>query len=161
MVVTFDELADIRARHAGQTIVLASGVFDLLHVGHVAYLQSMKQHGDVAVAMVKSDQRIRTHKHPDRPIIPEADRVRMVDAVKGVDYAFIGPYDHIGAGVEDTDGTYEQVFAALQPDVFYSTNEDWKKLEALGVKLVLAPRLAVGSLNSTTDIIHRVKMARI
>jgi len=159
VIISSDQLAEIRDRQAGQTIVLASGVFDLLHVGHVAYLQSMKQYGDIAVVMVKSDRRIKTHKHPDRPIIPEADRARMVDAVKGVDYVFVGPYDPNTAHIVDT--TYEQVFAELRPDVFYSTNEDWKKLETLGVKVVMAPRFNDGAFASTTDIIRRIKETNI
>jgi bifunctional ADP-heptose synthase (sugar kinase/adenylyltransferase) len=119
----------------------------------------MKQYGNVSVVMVKSDRRIKTHKHPDRPIIPEADRARMVDAIKGVDYVFVGPFDP--GAVSAVDSTYEQVFTALQPDVFYTTNDDWQKLESLGVKVVMAPRHQDGAFASTTDIIRRVKETNI
>jgi cytidyltransferase-like protein len=92
MVIDFKDLPKIRKQHMNKKIVLASGVFDLLHNGHLEYLRGLKQFGDVIVVLVKSDERVRRGKGPLRPIIPEEDRVRMVSAIKGVDYAFIGPH---------------------------------------------------------------------
>ena len=101
MVIQHNELKNLREQNQGKRIVLGSGVFDLLHYGHVSYLQALKNYGDIVVVMVKGDERVRLNKHPSRPIIPEYDRVRMVEAIKGVDYAFIGPYDPTAKGQID------------------------------------------------------------
>lgn len=156
MIIVFNELAALRKKHKNKTIVLGSGVFDLLHRGHVAYLQSLHHYGDVVVVMVKSDARVRLGKGPARPILPETDRVAMVDAVKGVDFAFIGPhYDFTKTAI---DPMYSAVLTSLQPDVFYSTNHVWQKLEQLGqTRVVIGERSNNGALWSTTSIIEHIK----
>lgn len=117
MILSFDQLADFRKQHKDETIVLGSGVFDLLHYGHVQYLQGLRQYGDIVVAMVKSDARVRIGKGSTRPILPEDDRVAMVDAVKGVDVAFVAPHFSFDKSAT-VDPTYKAVLDALQPDVF-------------------------------------------
>src|SRR5208282_250600 len=91
MIITFDELASARQRHSNQKLVLTSGTFDLFHVGHLNYLEKVKQYGDVLVIMLSGDNRIRSRKGPKRPIIPENDRARILDALKVVNYVFIDP----------------------------------------------------------------------
>jgi len=156
MIIAFDKLETLREKYKGKTIVLGSGVFDLLHYGHVSYLRQLKEYGDIVVVMTKSDLRIKTHKSPLRPIIPEQDRAKMVDALKGVDYVFIGPYK------PDTnaqlDQTYEAAFAALHPDVFVTTNDEWKKLKAITqARIVTLPRTGQAAHGSTTAIIEHIK----
>jgi rfaE bifunctional protein nucleotidyltransferase chain/domain len=87
-VVDQAELARLVARDkaAGRTVVFANGAFDLLHVGHVRYLQGAADEGDVLVVAVNSDASVRRLKGPGRPIVPLADRVEMVAALEGVDY---------------------------------------------------------------------------
>lgn len=155
MITSYENLPNIRKKFQNKKIVLGSGVFDLLHIGHVKYLQNLKKYGDIVVVLVKSDERVRKNKDPRRPIIPEGERVELVAALSGVDFAFIGPWDQkIKAKV---DQTYEAVFSALKPDVFVTSNPTWRVLGKLGnIKVVIEPRMENGIYLSTTDIINSI-----
>jgi len=72
-------------RAAGRTIVFANGAFDILHVGHVRYLQGAAAEGDILVVGVNSDESIRKYKSPDRPLQPLAERMELVAAFRCVD----------------------------------------------------------------------------
>jgi rfaE bifunctional protein nucleotidyltransferase chain/domain len=65
---------------------LANGLFDLLHVGHVRYLEAAKREGDILVVAINSDASARALKGPQRPIVPEAERAELVAALACVDY---------------------------------------------------------------------------
>ena len=77
------------ARRAGRTVAFANGVFDLLHVGHVRYLQAAAREADVLVVAVNDDASVRALKGPGRPMLPAADRAELVAALRGVDYVVI------------------------------------------------------------------------
>ncbi|RMG20465.1 MAG: D-glycero-beta-D-manno-heptose 1-phosphate adenylyltransferase [Deltaproteobacteria bacterium] len=77
------------ARAGGATIVLANGAFDLLHVGHLRYLEGAKAEGDVLVVAVNSDASVRAAKGPSRPIVPEAERAELVAGLACVDHVLI------------------------------------------------------------------------
>ncbi|MFI5006873.1 MAG: adenylyltransferase/cytidyltransferase family protein, partial [Solirubrobacterales bacterium] len=77
------------ARAGGRTIALANGVFDLLHVGHVRYLQGAKAEADVLVVGVNADASVRRLKGPDRPILPAEDRALLVAAQRAVDHVTV------------------------------------------------------------------------
>ena len=71
----------VEALHkAGKTIVFANGAFDVIHVGHVRYLQGAAAEGDVLVVAVNSDESVRRYKDPGRPLQPLADRMEIVAA---------------------------------------------------------------------------------
>lgn len=72
-------------RAAGQTVALANGVFDLLHVGHLRYLEGARRLADRLVVAVNSDASTRAHKGPGRPVIPEGERAELVAALRCVD----------------------------------------------------------------------------
>ena len=76
-------------RARGQTIVLANGAFDLLHVGHVRYLEGAKAAGDVLVVAVNSDASVRAAKGPGRPVVPQAERAELVAALGCVDHVLV------------------------------------------------------------------------
>ena len=76
-------------RRAGRRIVFANGVFDLLHVGHVRYLQAARAEGDVLVVGVNSDRSTRTLKGEGRPILTEQARAALVAALAAVDYVIL------------------------------------------------------------------------
>ena len=69
-----------RLRTAGQTIVFTNGVFDLLHVGHLRYLQQARALGDALLVGVNSDRSVRANKGPDRPITAEHERAEILEA---------------------------------------------------------------------------------
>ena len=76
-------------RRAGRKVVFANGVFDLLHVGHVRYLQAAREEGDLLVVGLNSDASTRTLKGPGRPILTERARASLVAAVAAVDYVVV------------------------------------------------------------------------
>lgn len=80
-----------RNRERGLTHALANGCFDLLHVGHVRYLEAARREADRLIVAVNDDQSMRGLKGPNRPILAEADRAELVAALRAVDYVVIFP----------------------------------------------------------------------
>lgn len=72
------------ARAGGKSIAIANGVFDLLHVGHVRYLQEAARVADLLVVAVNSDSSVRTIKGEGRPLVPEGERAELIAALRGV-----------------------------------------------------------------------------
>jgi D-glycero-beta-D-manno-heptose 1-phosphate adenylyltransferase len=103
--------AELRA--AGKTVVFTNGCFDLLHRGHVDYLQRARALGDALVVGLNGDASVRQLKGPGRPIMPEADRAAMLTALRAVD-----------AVVIFHEPTAEALAAAIQPAI-YVKGGDW------------------------------------
>jgi rfaE bifunctional protein nucleotidyltransferase chain/domain len=80
-----------RDRADGLTHAFANGVFDLLHVGHIRYLQAAATQADRLIVAVNDDESVRALKGPTRPILAAADRAELVAALRGVDYVVIFP----------------------------------------------------------------------
>jgi len=95
-----------RDRAAGKTIAFANGCFDLLHVGHVRYLQGAAAEADRLVVAINDDESERKLKGPGRPMLTASDRAELVDALRGVEYVVI-------FGEE----TVERLLKLLKPDV--------------------------------------------
>jgi len=97
-VLTRSELADRVAadRAAGRTIAFANGAFDLLHVGHVRYLQAAAAEGDRLIVALNDDDSVERLKGEGRPILAAADRAELVAALRGVDYVVIFPEPTVG-----------------------------------------------------------------
>ncbi len=107
-VLTEDELREAVAadKAAGRTVAFANGCFDLLHVGHVRYLQGSAAEADRLVVAVNSDSSVRGLKGPNRPILPEQDRAELVAALRGVSYVVLF-----------SDPNVERLLRLLEPDV--------------------------------------------
>jgi len=107
-VVSRDELARRLAaeRAAGRTIAFANGCFDLLHVGHVRYLESAAREADILVVAINEDESVRRLKGEGRPILTAADRAELVAALRCVDYVVIFAEPTVGP-----------LLTALRPDV--------------------------------------------
>ena len=90
-IVTLERLQEIVAadRAAGRTIALANGVFDLLHVGHIRYLEGAKAEADILIVAVNDDRSVRMLKGEGRPVMQEADRAELVGALRCVDYVVL------------------------------------------------------------------------
>ena len=132
-------------------IVFTNGVFDILHPGHVRYLQAARALGDKLIVAINSDRSVRAlGKAPDRPINPEAERAEILRALACVDEVVI--FD---------EETPHEIISAIQPDILVK-GADWGEnnivgrdvVEARGGKVVRIP-LAEGY--STTRIIERVR----
>src|SRR4051794_31627931 len=116
-------------RGLGQRIVLTSGSFDLIHLGHVKYLAKAKELGDVLVVGVDSDSKIRQRKGEDRPLVPERERLEMLAHQRPVDLLFLKGEDEARWGL----------IKAVRPDVLvltedhsYSEDEQRELLEICG-----------------------------
>jgi rfaE bifunctional protein nucleotidyltransferase chain/domain len=83
------KLPDLLPLLKGKNVVMANGCFDLLHVGHVRYLQSAKQLGDILVVAINSDQSVRQLKGRGRPILNEKERALLIGSLACVDYVVI------------------------------------------------------------------------
>jgi rfaE bifunctional protein nucleotidyltransferase chain/domain len=107
-IVSEQELVDAvaRERAAGRSIAFANGCFDLLHVGHVRYLQGAAAEADCLVVAVNTDASVRGLKGANRPILDERDRAELVAALRGVSYVVL-----FG------DPTVERLLLLLRPDV--------------------------------------------
>ncbi len=82
-------LEELPALLGGKKIVLANGCFDILHVGHVRYLEGARRLGDALVVAVNSDRSVRSLKGPGRPILNEKERAALVSALRCVDYVVV------------------------------------------------------------------------
>ena len=137
-------------RSDGRTVVFTNGVFDILHPGHVRYLQSARRLGDVLVVAVNSDRSVRGNKGPTRPINPEAERAEVLAALACVDAVLI--FD---------DPTPHEVIAAIEPDVLVK-GADWGEDAIVGRGLVEARggrvvRVQVEQGYSTTSMVAKIQ----
>jgi rfaE bifunctional protein nucleotidyltransferase chain/domain len=91
MVLSESELVEAvtRDRAAGRTVAFANGCFDLLHVGHIRYLQAAAAEADRLIVAVNDDRSVAGLKGEGRPILPAADRAELVAALRGVDYVIV------------------------------------------------------------------------
>lgn len=107
-IVTDAELTALVAadREAGRSVAFANGCFDLLHVGHVRYLEAARREGDRLVVAVNADESVRRLKGPGQPVMPEAERAELLAALRAVDYVVIF-----------NDATVERLLLLITPDV--------------------------------------------
>jgi len=151
-IVSLAELQTLRAewRAQGQTLVLTNGCFDLLHVGHVQFLEAARRLGDVLVVGLNSDRSARRLKGPRHPLLPQADRATVLAALRAVDYVVV---------FEET--TAEALVRALQPEVYakggdYAQGKDLPEADDVaqyGGRVVILP-LVPG--RSTTRVIETI-----
>lgn len=143
--------AFVRAhREAGRTVVFTNGVFDLLHPGHVRYLQEARRLGDALVIGLNADESVRRNKGPARPINPQEERAEVLLALACVDAVVIFRED-----------TPDRIIRMVQPQVLVK-GADWAAdaivgrdtVEASGGRVV---RIAVEEGFSTTSLVERIK----
>ncbi len=137
-------------RAAGHRLVFTNGVFDLLHPGHVRYLQDARALGDALLVGVNADESVRRNKGPNRPINPQEERAEVLSALACVDAVVIFAED-----------TPAEIIRIVQPDILVK-GADWAAdaivgrdtVEARGGKVV---RIPVEDGYSTTTIVERIR----
>lgn len=142
-------LAPLRSQ--GKKIVFTNGVFDLLHIGHVRYLQEARSLGDALVIGVNADASVKRLKGPTRPIQNENDRAEILAALSCVDFTCIF-----------TEDTPENLIHKVKPDVLVKGG-DWKIETIVGAPFVMSYGGKVMSLQfvdgkSTTKIIEKSQL---
>jgi rfaE bifunctional protein nucleotidyltransferase chain/domain len=139
-------------RRDGKQVVFTNGVFDLLHPGHIRYLQAAHREGDALIVGLNSDRSVRAIKGPSRPITPAAERAEIVAAFTCVDAVVV--FDEVDP---------QETINRLQPDVLVK-GADWapdtiigrETVEARGGRVV---RIALAEGYSTSDIIRKIQNA--
>ncbi|HEX2022592.1 MAG TPA: adenylyltransferase/cytidyltransferase family protein [Candidatus Thermoplasmatota archaeon] len=140
-------------KRPGVRRVMAAGVFDLLHLGHVHYLTEAKKMGDELVVVVATDVMVAKRKH--QPIVPQEQRLALVAALKPVDVAILGsPVDQY------------QTVAAVKPDVIALGYDDYHIADDLraelskrgmgGIEVARCPKFDEHDLNGTRKIVRRI-----
>ena len=140
-------------RAAGDRIVFTNGVFDLVHRGHVEYLEEARSLGERLVVGLNGDGSVRRLKGPERPIVPEDDRIAMIAALESVDLA-----------VRFEEDTPESLIREIAPDVLVKGG-DWALGEIVGREFVESrggrvERIRVREGWSTTRIVQRIAAGR-
>lgn len=155
-LVAWDDLPKWRAamRASGKRLVVTNGCFDLLHVGHVAYLEQARSQGDALLVGVNGDDAVRQLKGPERPINEEQDRAAVLAALESV------------AGVcIFADKTATRFLAAAQPDIYVKGGdytietlnaEERKTVQGAGGKIVIIPFVPGKSTTATLKKISRL-----
>ena len=155
--VAVDELGDIGASYSahGKRLVLTNGCFDLLHSGHVRYLQQARNLGDALLVAVNSDDSVRALKGPGRPLNSDLDRAEVLAALRCVDYV------SIFEGIRVTD-----VIRALRPAIYAKggdytletlDHEERNALEEVGAEIRL---LSLVPGKSTTSLLKKAQLAQ-
>lgn len=149
-VASFDsiEREARRLRERGETIVFTNGCFDLLHRGHVEYLQASRACGDRLIVGINSDASVRRLKGPERPVVPEEDRAHILAALACVDYVV----------VFEEDTPYELI-QRVRPDIL-TKGEDYADKQVVGRDIAREVRLiSFVKGRSTSTTISRIRHA--
>lgn len=150
-ILTPDELASLvqELRQKGQRVVTTNGCFDVLHVGHLRYLQAARAHGDALVVLLNSDQSVQGLKGPSRPIVPEEERAEMLAGLSCVSYVTL--FD---------EPTPVNLLERIQPSVHVKggdytpeTLPEAPLLQQIGTEMAFIPMIQG---RSTTNIIRRI-----
>lgn len=109
MLIKREEIRDLidKIHKSGKTVVTTNGCFDILHVGHVRYLEKTKTFADCLIVLLNSDKSVRSIKGPTRPINCEEDRAEILNALKCVDYVIL--FD---------EGSPRNLLDEMKPDVY-------------------------------------------
>jgi D-glycero-beta-D-manno-heptose 1-phosphate adenylyltransferase len=136
-------------RRGRKKIVLTQGSFDMVHIGHARYCEKAKSYGDVLIVGVDSDEKIKQRKGPDRPVVPQEERLEMLTYLRAVDLVVL---KEINAP--------KYLIKTVRPDVLVATQETYSpaQLEALkefcGKVVVLEPMATT----STSAKIRRLQI---
>ncbi len=136
-------------REQGKKVVFTNGCFDLLHVGHVRYLNRARRLGDCLIVALNSDNSVRQLKGPGRPIVPEMERAEVIAALASVDLVFL--FDDL---------TPQRIIDAVVPDILVK-GADWGPNAIVGRETVEAAGGSVLNIDlvegaSTSSIIEKV-----
>ena len=148
-IKTIQELKGLVKELKNKKIVTTNGVFDILHLGHIKYLQEAKKLGDVLIVAINSDNSVKQIKGPERPINSEQSRAEVLAALSFVDYVVI---------FNETDPIY--ILSEIKPDIHvkggdYNINQIIEKdiIEKNNGKIILIPEIKG---YSTTDLINKI-----
>ncbi len=119
MILTIKSAANLsrKLKKQGKSIVLAGGCFDVIHPGHIIFLQKAKKAGDALILMLESDGKVRSLKGDNRPVHTQKERAQVLSAIIYVDHIVMLPF--ITTALE-----YDKVIEKIRPDVIAAANGD-------------------------------------
>lgn len=137
-------------RKQGKKIVLTQGVFDLVHIGHARYCAEAKNYGDVLIVGVDSDEKVKARKGPDRPVVPQEERLEMLTYLRSVDLVVL----------KKLDAPKWELIKLIKPDVLVATRDTYtpqhlKELEEYCQEVVVLDPMAT---TSTSAKIRRMQI---
>ena len=104
-------------KNEGESIVLAGGFFDILHPGHIKFLENAKKHGDYLFILLENDNKAKEIKGPKRPINSQKDRAKILSFLPSVDYIFL-------LSDMTNNNYYDKIILQLKPDIIATTDKD-------------------------------------
>lgn len=153
-ILTKNKLSSVvqRLKTKGKSIAFTNGTFDILHLGHVTYLQKARAFADILIVGVNTDRSVKTYKDPNRPVNPQQDRIKVLTALACVDYAILF-----------NDPTPLQLIEAIKPEVLVK-GADWTIKDIVGAGEVIGwggkvKRIPLVRGRSSTRVIKILKLA--
>jgi D-glycero-beta-D-manno-heptose 1-phosphate adenylyltransferase len=137
-------------RALGLRIVLTQGTYDMVHIGHGRYFAEAKKRGDLLIVGVDSDKKVRSRKGPDRPVVPQNERLEMLTHMRSVDAVFLKEIHH----------PKWALIKAIRPDVLVATKQTYNKTQLKKLKkyckevVVLEPQ-------ATTSTSAKIRLLQI
>lgn len=115
-IISLGKLSSLVAKfkNQGKKTVLAGGCFDILHPGHVIFLEKAKKTADVLIVLLESDKKVRELKGADRPVYPQQIRAKVLSALQSVDYVVMLPF-------LKSEAAYDRVVQKIKPDIIAVT----------------------------------------
>lgn len=135
----------------GLKIVLTAGSWDLIHEGHALYLEQAKAYGDLLVVGVDGDDKIRQRKGPDRPIVPQEERLRMLTHLRHVDVVTL----------KETSHPKWALIKAIRPDVLVATQETYTPEQIAELEQKYCKKVVVHNRMATTSTSARLRLVQI
>lgn len=135
----------------GIKIVLTSGSWDMIHEGHALYLEAARSYGDLLIVGVDSDSKIRQRKGPDRPIVPESERLRMLTHLRSVDIVTL----------KQPASEKWSLIKAIRPDVLVATKETYSDEEIAELKELYCREVIIHEPMATTSTSARLRLVQI
>ena len=136
-------------RGLGLKVVLAQGTWDMVHVGHARYLENAKKHGDLLIVGVDEDRKVKRRKGPDRPVVPEDERLEMLIHLRSVDIVVL----------KRLDDPKWALIKAVEPDVLITIADNYtsaqrRELKKFCKEVVVMPRQATTSTSAKIRLLQ-------
>ena len=137
-------------RGLGLKIVLTQGTFDLIHIGHARYMEEAKKHGDVLIVGVDSDAKVRARKGPDRPVVPQTERIEMLTHLRSVDLVVL----------KEMNAAKWALIKAVKPDVLIATKETYDQAEIKALEKICGEVVVLNPM-ATTSTSAKIRLLQI
>ncbi len=134
----------------GLKVVLTQGTYDLVHIGHARYFEAAKKHGDILIVGVDSDEKVRARKGPERPVVPENERLEMVTHLRYVDAVYLKPHK----------APKWHVIKTVCPDILIATKETYSAAELKELKKYCG-KVVVLNPQATTSTSAKIRRLQI